>query len=92
MLAPLRVSVPPETVRPPPLMIAPEKVSAAAVRVRVEPPSVTPPEPDRLLIEMSPLANPMLNVPSSLTPEDVAIEPAPETNRTAPASMVVAPV
>ncbi len=94
MFVPVRVSVPPERVRLPFVPeITPEKVSlAAAVRVKVSPPRVTDPEPDRLLIEVPALVSEMSKVPLSATPEDWEMDAPFSSPSSAPASMVVWPV
>jgi len=91
-LAPLKVSVPPDTTRPPVPEIAPDKVPLAAVSVRVFAPRVTAPEPDKVVIDVLVGVMPeILNVPESTIPIEFASDPLPESART-PALIVVAPV
>jgi hypothetical protein len=55
-------------------------------------PSVTPPDPERVVIVVPPLVKPEISkVPLSATTLDEAIEPVPE-RASVPASIVVAPV
>ena len=89
---PLRVSVPPETVRPPVPPMTPPKVVEPAVIVSVCAPSETPPVPDRVLIDAPAEVPEMSNVPLSATPEEVAMLPVPMRARVAPLLMLVAPV
>ncbi len=63
--------------------MTPAKVSDAAVKVRVLPPSATVPAPKRLLIDAPLVAPEMSKVPSTSTREDWAIEPAPVRDKIA---------
>jgi hypothetical protein len=91
VLIPLKVSLP-DTTRLPAPPITPEKVSLAAVSVKVFEPNVTTPDPlsvSMLAAEVVPL---MSKVPASATPLDVAMEPDPVSARVEPALIVVVPV
>ena len=90
---PLRVSVPPETVRPPVPPMTPPKVVEPLVIVSVFAPSTTLPvaAPDRVWMLVLPLPE-TSNVPLSATPEEVRMLSAPVSVRPAPFAMVVAPV
>ena len=92
LLVPLSVSVPPDTIKPPVPLMAPDRVPEAAVTVRVLAPRVNAPLPDRAVTEVPVAVMPeMLNVPLSVTLEPV-IAPLPVSNIAPPLLIVVAPV
>ena len=91
-MVPLRVSVPPDTTRPPVPEIAPDKVPLAAVSVRVFAPSATEPEPEIDVIDAPAVVAAILNAPESATPLEAAIEPVPLSANVLPVAMEVAPV
>ena len=86
------VKATPWIVRPPLPLIMPAKVPDAFDSVRVFEPSVTPPAPDSVVIEVPLLVRPeMSKVPASATPFDEEIEPVTE-RPSVPPLIVVAPV
>ncbi len=92
LLVLVRVSVPPEILRPPLPVMWPEKLPLAAVRVRVSEPRVTAPDPERVLIEVPEMVWEMLKVPLSTNPEESLMAPSPMSVSLAPGSILVRPV
>jgi len=91
-LAPVSVSVPPLTLRPPKPMIAPLKVELALLTVSVLLPKATAPAPERSLMEAPLVVEAMSKVPALATPLDAAMLPVPLRATVAPLPMVVPPV
>ena len=92
VLMPDSVSVPPAMARPPVPPMTPLKVSAALVRVRTCPPSVTMPVPARLVSAAPALVPAMSNTPLFTSRLDVAMLPAPASASVVPLPTVVWPV
>jgi hypothetical protein len=91
MLTPESVSVPLPTVTPPVPLMTPPKSPEALVKDRVLLPSVTPPAPESVLIDGLLDALEISNVPSAITPLEVAMLPEPASAKV-PAEIVLSPV
>jgi hypothetical protein len=89
---PLSMLVPAITLKPPAPVITPPKVLTALVRVRVLPPKVTVPLPERSVTDAPEVVWLMSNVPEAAMLEELAIDPPAESASVALELIVVVPV